>query len=159
MFRVTRAIVAGCCVLALAVGTASAQVDLPDERNDIFDELSTRIQQSADMATESEVLRLLDLGQDLGRNFAAGLALKTYLRRQPSVSPRLLRVYAESGGGAGAVVSDYVGCGVLVVAGESLGCRQFNCCRWASVNNARPPALEAGAPPPAPPSGVGGNGA
>jgi len=94
--RMTHTIIAGCCGLLLTAATLSAQVEIPDERNDVFDELSMRIQQSANMATESEVLRLLDLGQELGRNFAASLALKTYLRRQTDVSPRLLRRAIDS---------------------------------------------------------------
>ncbi len=98
-------------VLAAAPAAARAQdADRADAKHQQFDELLARVRSASADPREAEVMRLMDLSRELGRDYAAALAVKSYLGRNYDASAKLVLAAAETarrGGDLSAAISRY----------------------------------------------------
>lgn len=84
-------------VFALLFCAQGADKEKPDDKEKVFQSLCAKAQRlgGADV-TEEEIMNVLLSGRELGHPFAAGLAAKTYAARNPTLSSKLLLLFAEN---------------------------------------------------------------
>ncbi len=97
MMHILRFYVALCLLLLTPAARLHAQEQAkPDPQQQKFEELVAKVQKDSDAAQDAEVRQLLELGLQLGRPYAANLAVKSYLARSLSPAPAVLLLAADS---------------------------------------------------------------
>ena len=76
---------------ACVTATAFAADAKADPKAAQFEALAQAITQNAAAAGEQQIVELVTLARELGRPYAANIAIKTWLARTPSPSPAAMR--------------------------------------------------------------------
>lgn len=111
--RISLAVVLVTCTGLVPMPLARAQAQADQQRAakiEQFDELLGRVRSATAEPGEAEVMRLLEISRELGRDYAAALAVKSYLSRHFDSSPELTLAAAETarrGGDLSAAISRY----------------------------------------------------
>jgi TolA-binding protein len=93
-----------CCLAALATSPAVAAEPAAakaDPKVAQFEALAQAVTQNTAAAGEQQIVELVTLARDLGRPYAANIAIKTWLARTPSPSPAAMLAAAENAASSG----------------------------------------------------------
>ena len=93
-----------CCLAALATSPAAAAEPAAakaDPKAAQFEALVQAVTQNTAAAGEQQIVELVTLARDLGRPYAANIAIKTWLARTPSPSPAAMLAAAENAASSG----------------------------------------------------------
>jgi len=70
---------------------ATGQEKKPDPRANEFAALCTKINRDAGSASDAEIIKVMDLGNALGKPYGASLAVRKYLAAKPKPAPAVLK--------------------------------------------------------------------
>jgi TolA-binding protein len=93
-----------CCLTALATSPAVAAdpaAAKADPKAAQFEALAQAVTQNPAAAGEQQIVELVTAARDLGRPYAANIAIKTWLARTPSPSPAAMLAAAENAASSG----------------------------------------------------------
>lgn len=88
-----KAIIGFLIVAAMAWETPA---QAPNNSKEVFDNLCAKVQQKPESVSEQEILQVLDMGKELGRPYAASLAIKRYTSEKLELPPALLKKSIEN---------------------------------------------------------------